>query len=222
MQFSNVLMVVAVIAVALAVFNLGSVIVVQQSTGFASSDVGNASLSVAASVSINFTQRDFINWGSGAVDTSAGQFATLNSEGTVSGASPAWNTVTSGLNLTNDGNVNVRLNLSADKDAIGFIGPSPPVITAPWYQWRVSNASQLPSIVCGTGTTQLNPTTYTNVTCFDGVGTACAADVYAREVCSNFTIGKIMEIDVQVIIPQDSPPTGKQSLITATAAFPAV
>lgn len=215
MQFSNVLMVIAVIAVALAVFNLGAVVLTQQTqTGFASSDIGNTSLAVLSSISINFTQKDTLYWGSGAVN-SAFENAILNSEGVITQAATGfnWTQQTSGLNLTNDGNVNVNLTLVADKDAAGFIGGTT-TLNGPRFQWKLNQAD----VGACTGVINaLNPTVYTNVTCSDGAGTACINDAIPLKACSTFVQGKRIEIDVQIEVPLNVLPGPKQSLITATA-----
>lgn len=208
MQFSNVLMVIAVVAVALAVFNLASTIVVQE-TAFATSDPGNVSLVAAASVSINFTT-DSIAWGTGAVNSVASpQSAVLNSEGVITRAAAGagnWTQVTSGLVLKNDGNVHVNLTLVSDKTAATFIGGTS---VTPRYDWKLDNIG-VPA-ACSTGTVALNPT---------GAYVAVTTGAVARNVCGNFTVGSNLRVNVEVEIPLNSPPEPKSSIITAQAYYP--
>jgi hypothetical protein len=190
MKTNNILLVVAVIAVTMALFNL----IIQfdnlrEFTGFAT-DTGTANLTIVSQASIEFTT-NIINWGSGAVDE-APTYATINSEGTVTDGN--WTTVSQGLTLQNDGNSNVSVTLTT-VTAANFIGG-----TSPTYKLKVSNNQ---SNSCGSN----SMSSYTETT-----GSA-------QNACLNFGCDDdhdAIDIDVQLTIPEDAVGE-KGAVITATA-----
>ena len=132
-KLDNALMIVAIIAVGFAFVNLMTTIDkfrdIQSLTGYAT-DTGIANLTILSTASINFTTFQ-IQWGEGYINTTA-TIANLSTDGLNSGQ--GWNNVTDALILENIGNVNVSINLSADKNAATFVGG-----TTPAFQWNVTN-----------------------------------------------------------------------------------
>ena len=193
---NNVLLVVAIVAVTLAMFNLVVTVNklddIERMTGFAT-DMGTANLTIEGSASVNFTT-DNINWGSGFVNESEVS-ATLNTEGTMTGTD--WTVVSSGLVLENTGNTNVTLNFTSSKDAADFIGG-----TNPSFQWRVSDVE---SNSCVTGSLI---SSYTDVTTTSQLACTDMAWENARDT---------LEIDLQLVVPQDAVAEAKGTVITATA-----
>ena len=108
MKSTNVLMVIAVLAVGLAMFNLiitvNKVQDVEKLTGFAVTDTADVNLSVASNLLINFTT-DSVDWGTGYVTPGAGN-ADLYTNGTIVGGS--WSAVSSPLVIENAGNENAN------------------------------------------------------------------------------------------------------------------
>jgi len=214
MEFTKVLMVVAVVAVALAVLNLGAVmfqIGQIKSAGYASTESGSANLTIQASVSINFTTKS-INFGSGAVDTGSGcSFATLNSNSSVNCGTGAWTSYTlGGLVLENIGGTNANLTLKSEKNSTNFIGGD-----NPRFDWEISESesgSCSPNI--GSGGVDV-PTGYQPVPVIDGV---------PINVCSNFTAfgPDELSINVWLEIPQSAVAGPKGTIITADAYIGAI
>ena len=197
MKQSNLILAIAVLAAVVALAN--TVIVLQKSedvrsiVGHASKE-GTAQLEVLSNVAINFTN-DVIDWGSG-MHSNGTETATLDSEGTVTGGN--WSTVATGLVLENNGNVNASIDLKAAKDPSQFIGG-----TTPGYSWKLNQDAE-----AGSCSGTLSDTTYTTVSNAD------------KTVCSEmrFESGNDeLEIDIQVVIPEDTPKEAKSDTITATA-----
>jgi hypothetical protein len=197
---TNALMVVAVIAVAIALFGVITSIVKQSAiSGFASVEQGNATLNIIGSASLNFTTK-LINWSTGQINTSCGTRAVLATNGTnVCSATAAntWNVISQGLVLENNGGTNVQVDLVSSNDAPTFLGG-----TAPTYQWKIAN------LEAGSCAGVLSNTTFADV----ATGTA-------RTVCTNLTFGASADtllIDLKVDF--DTNALGqKNSVITATA-----
>lgn len=207
MEFTKALMVIAVVAVVIAAVNVISIVSVGQ-TGFASTEIGNATLEIEGKASINFTN-NLINWSTGSVDVEGGyENATLISNGTNIGH-VGWLTVSTGLVLENDGNTDVTLNLSSDNSATagadnGFPGDDPDT-TDELFQWQLNQIAEAGSCT-GTG---LQDTTWTNVAYPD-----------SKEVCDDFNWDNAndeIEIDLLVRIPKGTPVGAKVNVITATA-----
>jgi len=192
MKLNNILMILAIIVIGVALFNLGITInKVRDLTGYATS-TGEANLTIESAASVNFSI-DSINWGNGYVNTSFLN-ATLNTEGVMTGVD--WNTITSGLLLENLGNTNVTVNLSSSKNSTDFIGGA-----GPSFKWKVveneTNSCQ--------GAT--NITSYTDVT----VATQLACDNLGYILTKN-----ALEIDLELNISSDAI-GAKGCIITATA-----
>ena len=197
MKSTDLLMVIAIVAVAFASVNL--IITIDKIkdfkalTGFAI-DTGTANLTISGLAQINFTT-DVISWGTGSVPTGkiSCELDTENNENCTD-----FTAVNGGLILENIGNVNVTLNLSSDKNAASFIGGSD---ATPMFQWKVTNNET------GSCLPDTNITSYTDVT------------VATQLACENFgylLAADALEIDLRVVIPSDAAGT-KGSIITATA-----
>src|SRR6056297_1427939 len=129
MKQSNLLMILAVIAVLIAMANAFIVLnKVNKMTGYAT-EQGYANLTVSSTININFST-DTIDWGAGVVDTGEDN-ATLDTVGpTVTRGN--WSTTgVTPLVLENIGNVNATIDFSAASDASGFLGG-----TSPAYEWN--------------------------------------------------------------------------------------
>jgi len=197
---TNLLMLVAIVAVGFASVNLiitiNKIGDIKTLTGYAF-DTATANLTITENIQINFTT-DNINWGSGYV-TGTNTSATLNTLGIMNGT--GWTPVSAGLILENIGNVNVTLNLSSSANAATFIGGD--TIT-PLFQWDVSEATGNTG-ACSPG---VNISVWTSVTTTPQIA------------CTNFGATGTMdelEIDLQVVIPDNAEGT-KGATITATAS----
>jgi Tfp pilus assembly protein PilX len=151
------------------------------------SDEGAANLTISSQASISFTDAE-CNFQEGSVDEEP-TFALVNSSGSVINGT-GWDDCTDGLNLSNDGNVNVSVTLSSNgDDASTFITG-----TSPSFQIKAVSSS------CD-GTDSLE--NYTEVS--GG----------AQNACTNWAAGESMQIDFNLTIPEDA--TGTHgALITAT------
>ena len=197
MKQSNLLLGIAILAVIIALAN--AIVVLQKVdnletlSGHASVE-GTANLQVLDNIAINFTN-DEINWGAGMHNNDTTE-ATLDSEGTVTGGN--WTAVSTGLVLENTGNVNASIDLAAGKDASQFIGG-----TSPSYKWKSENNE------AGSCSGTLSDTTYTSVT--TGAGkTLCSEMRYIAD-------SDVLEFDIEVVVPEDTPKESKTDTITATA-----
>ena len=88
-------------------------------TGRVATDTAIVNVTIASNADIEFVQ-NFVDFGSGAVNTSEGNIARINTEGTVENGT--WLSNTNNLVLRNVGNVNVSLTFQSDKTAEDFIG----------------------------------------------------------------------------------------------------
>ncbi len=194
-SFDRVLFGISLAVIFVAMVNLGISFYefdgFQKLTGFAT-DTGTANLSIVSQAVITFTTGT-INWGTGRVNESAGS-AYLDSEGNVVNGN--WTQVSQGLTLRNDGNCNVQLNLTSSNTAATFIGG-----TTPNYRLKV--------------------TVNESSSCTTGLASAYATATGASQAgCNNFTYydtQDLLDIDVNLTIPQDALPGAKGSTITATA-----
>lgn len=189
----------AVIVILIALVNIG--ITFYKFGGFdrltgRATDAGSANLSIQSVATVNFTTA-IINWGDGAVVEDAGHALLDSTNGTVEDGN--WTPNSAGLILQNDGNVNVRINLTASNNATTFIGGT--VDGGPLYEIK-TNYSEIGSCVSG-----LASSYYT-------------ANTSQMPSCGNLTYvntNDTLRIDVRVVIPQDAEVGVKGSVITATA-----
>ena len=192
---NNILVVIAVVVLVFALGNLFITInKAGKLTGYAT-DIGTANLSIASAASINFIV-DNINWGAGQVNEIPTS-ATINSEGTVTDGN--WTAVSQGLTLQNDGNTNVALTLTTSNVASAFIGG-----TSPSYKLKVSNSE------ANSCEFPLNST---------NLGTYTEANGTAQPTCRRFDktdVSDLLEIDVEIVVPEDADSGAKSSTITAT------
>jgi len=193
---NNFLLIIAILAITIAVVNFGVTFYkiggLSELTGHAT-DTGTANLTIVSQASLQFVTNN-INWESGAVDE-APTSATIDSEGTVDDGN--WTIVNQGLTLQNDGNTNISLQLTTSNVAAAFIGGSE---VTPSYMLKVDNNETDSCIVN-------NMSSYTEAT---GVPQAA---------CDNFgyvNTADAVDINVQLVIPEDALPGAKGSVITAT------
>ena len=150
-------------------------------------DTAYANLTIGSAASISFTDA-VCTWTSGAVDEEP-TFALVYS-GNASVVNGTWTgSACDGLEVTNDGNVNLTVTLSANNDSSNFIGG-----TSPSFQWIAADGGDC------VGTAGL--TTLTEVS-----GTP--------NICDNLTQSGTIAIDFALKIPEDAVGT-KATLITAT------
>ena len=196
---NSLLTIIAIIAVGLALTNLGITINkvgdIREITGFATAG-GTANLSIITLASVSFNVSN-IDWGAGSVDEGP-SFATMDSEGAVIDGN--WTAVSQGLMLRNDGNCNVTFTLTGSNVAASFIGG-----TSPAYDIKLTDNE---TGACASGLNSL--TSYTNVT---GPGSPQTA-------CTNMSFEDsrdALDIDVNITIPEDALSGAKGSVLTATA-----
>ncbi len=197
MKSTDLLMIVAIAAVALATLNL--IITVNKIgdyktlSGFAT-DTGVANLTIQSNAQINFTTEN-ITWGTGYVPIGETE-CELNTEGVMN--CTGFNTISTGLIIENIGNENVNLSLESSKDAAGFIGPGAE------FQWKVSEAQG------NSCTPAIDITAWTDVT-----------TSHFEQVCSNFTALDSQDeigVDLRVVIPSTGISTDAKGVtITANA-----
>ena len=200
METDNLLLAVAIIAVAVSVVGAGvtynSFVAIDNfMTGFATSS-GDINVTIGNYTSINFTTSN-INFGSGAVsgDTAATLFT--NGTATIGGT---WTSPSSGFIIENIGNVNLSIRIVGVDSAATLIGG-----TGSSYQYLVTN-EEADSCV------DITPTAYADVN-ISGDGTL---------ICSNFISASGSDeigIDIKLVIPIDATQTGAVSdTLTATIA----
>ena len=194
MEHENILLVVAVFAVAVSLFvaysSFGNLL-----TGHLVA-TGTVNLSVTTNSQINFTVAN-VNFGAGTVEQ--GGFVNLITNGTTSGGA-SWGTVSTPLTVENIGNVNVTLNISFGKNADSLIGG-----TSPLYKYNVSNSE---ANSCNVGTSGF------------GLGVFRDANSTSTRVCDIFAYDNnldVITIDLWIAIPDDPLHTGARGdVITLT------
>lgn len=206
MKPTELLMFVAIIAVALASINL--IITINKVgdfrtlVGFAT-DTGAANLTISSKVAVNFSYDDRLDWGSGTI-TGTNSSLELTSDGIMNGT--GFNNITDGLVIVNVGNTDCTLNLTASKNAASFIGGSS---ITPVFQWNVTynESGSCPNPLGANGLK--NITSWTDVTTTSG----------GTRACDNFTWRNAedeLEIHLRIVIPDDAEGT-KGVTITAEA-----
>lgn len=186
MKGSKLLMVLAVLAVVVTLVTLVVTVNKFGITGKAT-DTGTANLTINSSASISFTDAD-CDFGSGYVDEIP-TTATVWSNGSVVDGQ-GWDGCTNGLEVTNDGNVNVSLTLTSSSVASAFIGGTSP-------SFKIQSVAS----AC-TGTDSLN--SYTEIT--GG----------AQQACTDWAAAATSQVDFELIIPEDAPSGSSGTVITAT------
>src|SRR3989344_353182 len=137
MKEQNVFLFIAVIALAVSFFaaaftyfSIGDLAL--RISGYGTT--GYTNLTVETLASVNFTTHT-IDWGSGRVgaSSSAASLTTFPANNVTGGN---WTLNTSGgLRLENDGNVNISVNLTVNKNASEFIGGTGPV-----FEWNLTKS----------------------------------------------------------------------------------
>lgn len=197
MKADNLLLIVAIIAVAVSLLGAGLTYNYLTSfrnklTGFAAT-TGSINLTVESLAMINFTTAT-INWGSGRVNT-GNDNATLN---TAAGANNVtngnWTGNTAGFIVENIGNQNVTFFLKTGKNATTLLGGASG--GGPKYQYNATNKD--PGSCLNTTATGVILGTFYNVNTTGTAGT---------KICDRFlfdTSTDELRIDVRLVIPSDS------------------
>jgi len=210
---TNVLMVVAVIAVVVSVFGVISTLNLRGS-GFASSSPGNVTLEIQQVIELNFT-RNLINWSSGFVNTSCGTSALLDTNNTVNPiiCGQGWVPQTTGLILTTLGSsLPIAINLSSNQNASTLIDAGGSLSSA--FRWKVQEYNITGGAEPLTCDATLTPLAYTDIVANQNVK-ICNQTQYAVD-------RNELRIDFQVKISQFAPAqTGyRTAIITATGFLP--
>ncbi len=206
MKLTDLLMVVAIVAVAFATINLiitiNKIGDIKILTGFAT-DTGTANLTIESLASINFTT-DNIDWGSGIVDTGE-TLAYLDTKSN-SVTHGNWTATGTGLILENIGNINVSLDIKAGKTAATFLGG-----TSPGYKWRFEDSLEAGSCLNSTGGTDALP-----LDAFYDVNTTSPG----TRVCEIFQFADgtdSLKIHLNLSVPYNAIIGARGDIITATA-----
>ncbi len=171
-------------------------------TGRAASDTGETNFTIQSDIQIVFTTSQ-INFGTGSVNNTDGgpticENCTLNSESTRSFNCSGFNTVATGFVIENQGNLDVSLNISSNETVAQFVGGNSTIRA---FQWKMAQAAEPGS--CGAG---LNPTSYATVTTTN------------TTACTDFNsagANNVLEMDIQIIIPQNASTGERAATITA-------
>lgn len=193
MDNNNLLLTVAVLAVVISFVGVSvtynSINVFRTMTGFATTENGTVNLTVTSNAQLEITHANgvkdstLLNWGSGSVnvsDPACQDFADLYTNATADNCSNGWNDLDNGFRVKNNGNVNLRVNISATSGADDFIGGTNPLFTY--------NVNDVENACTGElGETDLNTTEQT----------LCTAFAYG-------TTENEVEIELHVRIPVDT------------------
>ncbi len=156
-------------------------------------DTASASATVSSTTVLNWTTSS-IAWGTGTV-VPGKDFCTLDtSDGSTTNCT-GFSGVSTGVQLENTGNTDVKLNLSSNKNATAFLQGTSPV-----FQWKLASNE------AGSCAGSLNDTSYTNV------------EVVSTEKCSNFMAldaSDTISMNLKIRIPSDSVAAAKSATITA-------
>lgn len=198
MNSSQILTIVAVLAIAFAAFNLIITIdKVGKLTGYASNAPGTANLTILSNLDINFTVY-MINWSSGYIAGTnlSGSLNTENGNINVTG----FQSINKGLELESLSSTNISVNLTSDKNGNAFLSPDPSAT----FEWK---SSQNESNSCALG---LNPSFYQLVTVSPTQTTVCSNLQFYPDKNS-------MEFDLRVNFTKAAIAGAKGAVITATA-----
>jgi len=175
-----------------------------QYTGFtlSNSPQGTANLTINSSLVLTFVVSN-VDFGTGYTnDTGAGmEYCIIDTNGTnPSGDCVGFNSNVGPFELQNDGNRNLTVTLSANKNASDFITGTSPV-----FQFFVENNATAP------GCASPQPSSWTNAN--TSTPTICPSKGF------DYTDGSdVMDIHVKVSIPQDATPGSKTAIFTASGS----
>ncbi len=231
MEFSNVLMGIAVIAVVLAGINVVMVSTELSPTGRVPTGTGTTEVAILSAVHIVFQVAN-LDWGSGSVATDP---ATLDSVtapyynanwvpfagDAPQDAGPDGFIMSGGLVLENTGNVDADLNMRSTADANAFICNGIASCTGTGLQqfnWRFSDVA---AGACGDKDVDLPLGTDPRWSSFEAVSTAASP---GPKICDQFLFDDAVtpnidqvEIDFQLVIPVLAQPGSRTASIEATA-----
>jgi len=193
MKNNNFLMIIAIIAVGMALLNLGITINkirdIKSLTGYAT---GTLNFTIESAAAVVFDV-DNINWEHGRV-TEGEDNATIDSEGTMTNGN--WTVVNEGFRLNNTGNCNVTFTITSSKDATDLLG------AGSTYKAKVEDNE---TDACG-GTSDFD--SYTTL------------DKSAQSGCTNLgweDSVDFLNIEIEIVISKDAPEGSKSDTLTITA-----
>lgn len=150
-------------------------------------DKGTANLTISAAASISFSDA-VCDFGAGSVNETPTFANIYTGNGTCINGSWTGNAC-DGLEITNDGNVNLTVTLASSGDKDAFIGG-----TSPSFQWNVTDGTDCVGVEGITSLTEITGT---------------------PNACTNLTQAGTLTIDFALTIPEDAEGT-KGTVITAT------
>lgn len=167
--------------------------------GFSTTATGTATVNVTAEISIVLTDAN-ISFGNGTVNEHS-PFAILDSTGATA-VNGTWAATNDPFTLENDGNVNANVSIKASSNASAWLGGTGNQTTKFNYTNSEAKSCLLDS-AAGGNATWITLTTSDTVMC-QKLNYTDASDM--------------LRIDLQIQIPNDSPPGLKTNTITFTAA----
>jgi hypothetical protein len=201
MNVNRVLGVLAIVAVAFAIFNVSIVFLRDTGGGTLTGNVaGYVNVTVNTQITLNFTTAT-VNWGAGVI-TSPNTNATLytNNDSAASVSRGNWSTAPTALVLANIGNVNASVTLQTGATAATFLGG-----TYSQYMWNVTNKE---AGSCTNNTEPLNAWANVNQT---AAGKFCSQFGYA-------TVGNEIYVNLLLTVSYDGLTGLRSDTITATAS----
>ena len=188
-------------------------------TGYVSSmfNTGTTNVTIQTTASLRFAV-NLLDFGKGAVNTTAGNtlcsIASSTAGGTKAANTQCINFTAVGsiysLQLENDGDMNLTVNMSADKNATNFIGGG--ASGAEQFLWTVgNNETNSCNNITGPGTGNWsNMNTTSMLVCSTGYGAAMGGLGF-------ITTQNSLAININLTIPSDSTKTTSNNLATITA-----
>jgi hypothetical protein len=219
-RITTLLMIVAVVAVGISAFNVFNTLQLK-SAGYASSDRGNVTFEILSNINVIFNN-SIINWSIGYVNTTSPcpspveAQLTTNATGPGMRALPAtgiycgvgWIPQLTGLTLQSDSNVDIKVNISSNQNALNLIdGGNNYAPYASNFQWKVFNNE---TNSCNTTIGAIGPLTYTEIVAGQNV-TLC-------DVLNWGNNNDIITIDFLLNISSSTSVLGeRKAIITASA-----
>ena len=197
----------------LSLNTLAGLAAVRGVTGLATdTESGTTTIVITGNVSIAFNVST-VNFGVGYVNSTTGAVdnCTLTTKGVKDPALNCVNftAVSAPMEIKNDGNTNVSLQLSSDKNATNFLGG-----TTPKFVWRVE---------AGNANADNCPTTYQNISIYNNwTNVIGGTSVY---VCGTASVDPFgwnsghVHLHLNLSIPDDVPQGAKSATITATGEY---
>lgn len=193
---TNILMVVAVVAVAFSAVNFFATLALKP-TGYANLDTGTANLTISSSIELNFVQ-DIVDWGTGYV-TPGNPGAILDTEGNMTGTD--WTPQSQGLVLESTSNILVEVTLNSSLGAIDFIDGG--TAQGSSFRWKVKENE------VGACPGTLAPSSYTD---------ASTTGVIICSSMDHVSTANELLIDLELNVSATAPTGTKGTILTAIGA----